>query len=250
MPVLRSLLHMGWMLLTVIPFALLLLGAAALKFNGRRLYRIAVFWLGLAISGARYLLGIRYVVEGKEHLPAPGQPAVLLVKHQSTYETFLMPVIMPSDLAYVFKRELLYVPFFGWAIGQLDMVHIDRKLKSQAFNRVVQHGRELLARGIWVIMFPEGTRIPRGQAGHYKSGGARLAIETGVPVVPVAVNSAVCWPRKAFIKYPGTVTVSIGPMISSQGRQADELMADVQRWIENEMRRLDPMAYTSEAHRP
>jgi 1-acyl-sn-glycerol-3-phosphate acyltransferase len=143
----------------------------------------------------------------------------------------------------VFKRELLYLPFFGWAIGQLDMVHIDRKLKSQAFNKVVQQGRELLARGIWVIMFPEGTRIPRGQSGKYKSGGARLAIETGVPVIPVAVNSGVCWPRKAFIKFPGTVTVSIGPMISSQGRQADELMAEVQQWIEKEMLRLDPAAY-------
>jgi 1-acyl-sn-glycerol-3-phosphate acyltransferase len=250
MPFLRSLLHMVWMLLTVMPVALVLLAAAGLRLNGRRLYRIAVFWLGLAIHGARYILGIRYVVEGRDNLPAAGQPAVLLVKHQSTYETFLMPVIMPSDLAYVFKRELLYVPFFGWAIGRLDMVHIDRKLKSQAFNRVVQQGRELLARGIWVIMFPEGTRILRGQAGHYKSGGARLAIETGVPVVPMAVNSAICWPRKAFIKYPGTVTVSIGPMISSQGRQADELMADVQRWIENEMHRLDPLAYSPEVSEP
>ncbi len=250
MAILRSLLHMAWMLVTVIPVAMVLLGAAALQFNGKRLYRIAVFWLGLAISGARYILGIRYVVEGRDNLPAAGQPVVLLVKHQSTYETFLMPVIMPSDLAYVFKRELLYVPFFGWAIGRLDMVHIDRQLKSQAFNRVVQQGRELLARGIWVIMFPEGTRIARGQAGKYKSGGARLAIETGVPVVPVAVNSAVCWPRKAFIKYPGTVTVSIGPMISSQGRQADELMADVQHWIENEMHRIDPMAYVTNVNNP
>jgi len=243
MAFIRSLLHMGWMLFTVIPVALVLLGAAALQFNGRRLYRVAVFWLGLAISGAKYILGIRYEVEGREHLPDAGLPVVLLVKHQSTYETFLMPVIMPSDLAYVFKRELLYLPFFGWAIGQLDMVHIDRKLRSQAFNKVVQQGRELLARGIWVIMFPEGTRIPRGQSGKYKSGGARLAIETGVPVIPVAVNSGVCWPRKAFIKFPGTVTVSIGPMISSQGRQADELMAEVQQWIEKEMLRLDPAAY-------
>ena len=123
------------------------------------------------------------------------------------------------------------------------MVHIDRKLKSQAFNRVVQQGRELLAKGIWVIMFPEGTRIDRGQAGKYKSGGARLAIETGVPVVPVAVNSAVCWPRKAFVKYPGCVTVSIGPMIPSIGREPDELIREVEHWIEGEMHRLDPLAY-------
>jgi len=243
MATIKSVLHMLWMLVTVVPVAVVLLTAALLQFNGHVLYRLAVFWLSLAVHGARYITGIRYVVQGRENLPALDQPCVLLVKHQSTYETFLMPVIMPKDLAYVFKRELLYVPFFGWAIGQLDMIHIDRKLKSQAFQKVVQQGKDLLDKGIWVIMFPEGTRIERGQSGNYKSGGTRLAIETGVPVIPIAVNSAVCWPRKAFIKRPGTVTVSIGQAIPSHGRQPDELMADVESWIENEMRVLDPVAY-------
>jgi 1-acyl-sn-glycerol-3-phosphate acyltransferase len=243
MAAIKSVLHMLWMLVTVVPVAVVLLTAALLQFNGHVLYRLAVFWLSLAVHGARYITGIRYVVQGRENLPALDQPCVLLVKHQSTYETFLMPVIMPKDLAYVFKRELLYVPFFGWAIGQLDMIHIDRKLKSQAFQKVVQQGKDLLDKGIWVIMFPEGTRIERGQSGNYKSGGTRLAIETGVPVIPIAVNSAVCWPRKAFIKRPGTVTVSIGQAIPSHGRQPDELMADVESWIENEMRVLDPAAY-------
>ena len=243
MALLRSLLHMLWMLVTVIPVAFAMLTAAALQVNSHRLYRMAVFWLSLAISGAKYILGIRYELRGLEHLPAAGQPVVLLVKHQSTYETFLMPVIMPSDLAYVFKKELLYVPFFGWGIGRLDMIHIDRKLRSQAFQKVVSQGRDLLGRGIWVIMFPEGTRIERGQAGTYKSGGTRLAIETGVPVIPIAVNSARCWPRKALIKYPGIVMVSIGPMIESTGRQPEEMMQQVEHWIESEMHRLDPEAY-------
>ena len=243
MAALKSVLHMLWMLVTVVPVAVVLLTAALLQFNGHILYRMAVFWLSLAVHGARYITGIQYVVQGRENLPALDQPCVLLVKHQSTYETFLMPVIMPKDLAYVFKRELLYVPFFGWAIGQLDMIHIDRKLKSRAFQKVVQQGKDLLDKGIWVIMFPEGTRIERGQSGSYKSGGTRLAIETGVPVIPIAVNSALCWPRKAFIKRPGTVTVSIGQAIPSHGRQPDELMADVETWIENEMRVLDPAAY-------
>jgi 1-acyl-sn-glycerol-3-phosphate acyltransferase len=204
---------------------------------------MAVFWLSLSISGAKHILGIRYELKGVENLPALDQPVVLLVKHQSTYETFLMPVIMPRDLAYVFKMELLYVPFFGWGIGRLDMIHIDRKLRSQAFQKVVSQGKDLLSKGIWVIMFPEGTRIERGQAGNYKAGGTRLAIETGVPVVPVAVNSARCWPRKAFVKYPGLVTVSVGPMIQSTGREPEEMMQEVQQWIENEMHRLDPEAY-------
>jgi 1-acyl-sn-glycerol-3-phosphate acyltransferase len=234
---------MFWMLVTVIPVALAMLLGAALRLSSHRLYQMAVFWLSLAISGAKHLLGIRYELQGVENLPPPGQAVILLVKHQSTYETFLMPVIMPRDLAYVFKKELLYVPFFGWGIGRLDMIHIDRKLRSQAFQKVVKQGRELLSKGIWVIMFPEGTRIERGQAGIYKAGGTRLAIETGVPVIPVAVNSARCWPRKAFIKRPGLVTVSLGPMIQSTGREPEEMMQEVQRWIENEMHRLDPEAY-------
>jgi 1-acyl-sn-glycerol-3-phosphate acyltransferase len=156
---------MFWMLVTVIPVAFGMLLAAAFRLSSHRLYRMAVFWLSLAISGAKHILGIRYEIRGVENLPAADQPVILLVKHQSTYETFLMPVIMPCDLAYVFKKELLYVPFFGWGIGRLDMIHIDRKLRSQAFQKVVTQGRELLSKGIWVIMFPEGTRIERGQAG-------------------------------------------------------------------------------------
>ena len=243
MAALRSVLHLLWMLVTVVPVAIYLLTAALLGVKGHRLYRMARFWLWLSIAGAKHILGIRYVVEGEEHLPTENKPAVLLVKHQSTYETFLMPVIMPRDLAYVFKKELLYVPFFGWAIGRLDMIHIDRSLRKQAFHKVAQQGRDLLQRGVWVIIFPEGTRIPRGQAGQYKSGGTRLAIDAGVPVVPIAVNSAVCWPRKAFVKHPGVVTVSIGPPIESLGREPEELMQQVEQWIETEMHRLDPDAY-------
>ena len=241
---LRSSVHMLWMLLTVIPFALALLLVAATGVRGAPLYRIAVAWLSGSIQAARHIMGIRYRVQGFEHLPSQtNSPAVLLVKHQSTYETFLMPAIMPHPLAYVFKRELLYVPFFGWAIGMLDMIHIDRSQGARAFAKVVERGRKLLARGTWVIMFPEGTRIPRGQVGTYKTGGTRLAIATGAPVIPIAVTSATCWPRKAFIKHPGLVHVSIGSPIASEGRKADELMAQVQDWIESEMRRLDPEAY-------
>ncbi len=154
-----------------------------------------------------------------------------------------MPTLMPHPLAYVFKRELLHVPFFGWAMRRLDMVHIDRSQRAQAFNKVVEQGKRLLAQGVWVIMFPEGTRIPRGEVGHYKSGGTRLAIATGAPVIPIAVTSAKCWPRKALIKRPGIVDVSIGRPIPSEGRDADDLMREVQHWIESEMRRLDPEAY-------
>ncbi len=240
----RSVLHMAVMAITIVPLALLIVLSAAVGVGPAARYKVAQFWLWLSIQAARVILGIEYRTQGFDNLPV-GQtsPAILLVKHQSTYETFLMPVIMPHPLAYVFKKELLKVPFFGWAIGRLDMIHIDRSQRAQAFNKVVAQGRELLARGVWVIMFPEGTRIPRGQRGTYKSGGTRLAVATGAPVIPIAVTSARCWPRRAFVKHPGVVDVSIGPAIPSQGREPTELMREVEAWIEAEMRRLDPEAY-------
>jgi 1-acyl-sn-glycerol-3-phosphate acyltransferase len=143
----------------------------------------------------------------------------------------------------VFKRELLYIPFFGWAMARLDMVHIDRSKRAEAWNRVAEQGKRFMAQGNWVIMFPEGTRITRGQQGTYKTGGTRLALATGAPVVPIAVNSASCWPRKSFLVRPGLITVSIGQPIAPAGREADELMREVEGWIEGEMRRIDAGAY-------
>jgi 1-acyl-sn-glycerol-3-phosphate acyltransferase len=243
MALLRSLIHLLWMIVTVIPWGIIMV-VASIRVRGNPLYWMAARWLGWAIDGARVILGIRVQVSGMENLPqGENSSAILLVKHQSTFETFLMPTIMPHPLAYVFKKELLYVPFFGWAMGRLDMIHIDRSQRNEAFAKVVAQGKALLARGVWIIMFPEGTRIPRGQQGTYKTGGTRLAVETGASVIPIAVSSAKCWPRKAFIKRPGLVEVSIGKPISSVGREPAELMKEVETWIEAEMRRLDPEAY-------
>ena len=201
-------------------------------------------WLKLAVDSGTAILGIQNRITGMENLPTgPLDSVVLLVKHQSTWEALLMPAIMPRPLAYVFKKELLYVPFFGWAMACMDMIHIDRSQTSAAYKKMVASGKRLVAQGNWIIMFPEGTRIDRGQVGEYKAGGTRLAIQCGVPVIPIAVTSAKCWPRKAFIKKPGIVDISIGKPISSVGRRPDELMAEVQAWIEAEMRRLDPEAY-------
>ncbi|WP_234266434.1 lysophospholipid acyltransferase family protein [Hydrogenophaga sp. NFH-34] len=247
MNLIRSVLHLLFMAVTVVPWALAVVVASPFL-SRQRVYAMCVGWLNTAVWGGKVILGIRNHVIGYENLPVDSQaPAVLLVKHQSTWETFCMPGLMPHPLAYVFKKELLYVPFFGWAMGRLDMIHIDRSKRAQAFNRVVAQGRRLLSQGTWVIMFPEGTRIDRGQKGHYKSGGTRLAIATGAPVIPVAVTSAKCWPRKAFIKRPGTVEFSIGKPIPSAGREPDELMREVEAWIEAEMRRLDPSAYPAPA---
>lgn len=244
MNLIRSLLHLLFMSVTVVPWALAVVIAAPFM-NSTRIYWMCAGWLKLAVRSGEILLGIRNQVIGFENLPVGNTaPAVLLVKHQSTWETFCMPALMPHPLAYVFKKELLYVPFFGWAMGRMDMIHIDRSKRAQAFNKVVEQGQRLVDQGTWVIMFPEGTRIARGEKGVYKNGGTRLAIATGAPVIPIAVTSAKCWPRKALIKRPGQVEFSIGKPIPSVGRQPDELMREVEAWIEAEMRRLDPTAYS------
>jgi 1-acyl-sn-glycerol-3-phosphate acyltransferase len=243
---LRSLAYVVWLAVTVVPWALAVL-VMSLFASSTALYWACVGWLRVAVLGARVICGVQYRVSGMENVPtaADARSAVLLApKHQSTWETFAFPTIMPHPLAYVFKRELLYIPFFGWAMGRLDMIHIDRSRRAEAWSRVAEQGRRLFAQGVWVIMFPEGTRTPRGGQGTYKTGASRLAIATGVPIVPIAATSARCWPRKSFLLRPGVIDVSIGPPIPSAGRAPDELMAEVERWIEAEMRRLDPEAYT------
>ena len=242
---LRAVLHMLFMAVTVIPWATAVVVAAPFM-SSTKVYWMCARWLKLAVDSGTVILGIKNKVIGFENLPTETKaPAVLLVKHQSLWETFCMAALMPHPLAFVFKKELLKVPFFGWAMARMDMIHIDRADGARAFVKVVQQGQRLLDQGTWVIMFPEGTRIARGEKGTYKSGGTRLAIRTGAPVIPIAVTSAKCWPKKAFIKTPGTVEFSIGKPIPSAGREPDELMKEVEDWIEAEMRRLDPTAYAS-----
>ena len=168
---LRSALFVTWMAVTVIPWgiAMVLLSVVV---RGAPVYWGCVGWLRTAMWGMRVICGVQWRVTGMEHLPtaADGRAAVLLApKHQSTLETFLFPTLMPHPLAYVFKRELLYIPFFGWAMGRLDMIHIDRSRRAEAFNKVVEQGKRILAHGSWIIMFPEGTRTPRGSQGTYSS---------------------------------------------------------------------------------
>jgi len=236
----RSILFLLWMCLTVVPWAIAVL-IYSMFVRGAPVYWLCAGWLRTAVWGCKVICGVQKRVHGMENLP--DGPVVLLSKHQSTWETFAYPAIMPRPLCYVFKRELLYIPFFGWAMGRIDIIHIDRGRVTQAWRRVAEQGRKHMAAGNWVIMFPEGTRAPRGGKGDYKSGGTRLAIAAGVPVVPIAVNAARCWPRKSFMVRPGIVDVSIGKPIPSEGRRPDELMNDVEKWIEAEMRRLDPEAY-------
>ena len=243
MRLIRSILHLAWMLITVIPWGLALM-LASLFIRRTPLWWFAVGWFRVVIWGTRVLLGIEVEVRGLGNLPdGTLSPAILLSKHQSALETLLLPTLMPHPLAFVFKRELLRIPFFGWSMARLDMIHINRESRAQALKHVVAQGRVLLAQGTWIIMFPEGTRMARGAKGTYQTAGTRLAVETGAPVIPIALASAKCWPRKGLLKHPGVVQVSIGKPIASVGREPKELMREVEAWIEAEMRRIDPDAY-------
>jgi 1-acyl-sn-glycerol-3-phosphate acyltransferase len=247
----RSAVFVLWLIATVIPWALLSL-VASLFLRGTPLYRLTTFWLRLATVGARWICGVRWRMHGLDKLAQADRagPMIVLPKHQSTWETFAFPQLMPHPLSYVFKRELLMIPFFGWAMARLDMVHIDRSKRAEAWGKVAEQGQRFMAQGNWVIMFPEGTRTPRGSQGTYKSGGTRLAVTTGASVLPIAVTSGRCWPRKSFMLRPGVIDVSIGTPIASAGRESDELMREVEAWIEAEMRRLDPDAYATPASSP
>ena len=150
---------------------------------------------------------------------------------------------MPRPLVFVYKKALGYIPFFGWGIALLRMIPIDRSKGRDAFQQILVQGKKRLADGQWIIMFPEGTRIPVGKRGKYKGGGARLAVETNTLVVPLAVNSGECWPKNSFVKKPGLITVSIGKPISPEGLDPSQVMQKVENWIESEMRVISPAVY-------
>jgi 1-acyl-sn-glycerol-3-phosphate acyltransferase len=190
MPLIRSILHVLWMVVTVIPWALLVLVAAPFM-SSTRIYWLCAGWLRLAVTGGTVILGIQNRVTGMENLPTGQTSAcVLLVKHQSTWETFSMVTLMPHPLAYVFKKELLYVPFFGWAMSRMDMIHIDRSKRAEAFSKVVEQGRRLMSQGVWVIMFPEGTRNAGPEPGAFKGGLFHLARRRpDVELVPVYLEN-------------------------------------------------------------
>ncbi|CAB3757924.1 lysophospholipid acyltransferase family protein [Paraburkholderia humisilvae] len=244
---LRSLLLFVFFIVFTMPYATACFLAFPFMHADRR-YWMAVGWCRTVLAVLRGLSGIRHSVQGVENLP--DGPAVLLSKHQSAWETVAFPALMPRPLCYVFKRELLYVPFFGWALGMLKMIHINRKEGKNAFVSVTRQGKHRMEEGAWVIMFPEGTRTPTGRQGKYKTGGARFAVATGAPVVPIAHNAGRVWPRNSFIKYPGIVTVSIGKPIDTRGLTPDEVNMRVETWIEAEMRRIDPAAYGARHNAP
>jgi 1-acyl-sn-glycerol-3-phosphate acyltransferase len=235
MTLLRSSLFALALILVTPPYAVLTLLTFPLPPLTRN--RIISGWSHLVVWLARVLCGIRWRVEGLEHLPQ--HPAVILAKHQSAWETMAFQIIFPPQV-YLLKRELLWLPFFGWGLALTSPIAIDRSRGTAALRRLVRLGKERLERGFWVVVFPEGTRIPPGERRKYQPGGAMLAEHSGAPVVPVAHNAGLVWPRNAFLKRPGMITVRIGPTIDSAGRDAKTINSLAEKWIEEQQKTLCP----------
>ncbi len=231
---LRSCLFAAFQIVITPPFAVISL--LTFPFDPFTRYRVITTWTRLVLWGAETICGIRYRVLGAENVPA--QACVVLSKHQSAWETLAFQVIFPPQV-YVIKRELLWIPFFGWGLAMLSPVAIDRTAGMRALKQMLAQGKDRIARGFWIIVFPEGTRIAPGARGTYQTGGAAIAVHAGAPVLPVAHNAGTCWGRHAFRKYPGTITVSIGKPIDSRGKKAAALTREVETWIETEIPRLE-----------
>lgn len=233
MTVLRSSLFALALVLVTPPYALLALATFPLPRLLR--YRIISGWSRLVLLLSQKILGIHWRIEGEENLPA--RPAVILAKHQSAWETLAFQKIFPPQV-HVLKRELLWIPFFGWGLALMSPIAIDRSRGVASLRSIARRGRERLEQGFWVVVFPEGTRVAPGERRAYQLGGAWLAAASGAPVVPVAHNAGLVWPRNAFLKRPGTVTVRIGPAIDTADRDPKAVNQMAETWIEEQQKAL------------
>ena len=215
--------------------------APFLPFRAR--YRLVIqTWCRCATWLAKVVAGIHYEVRGLENIPQ--QPCVILAKHQSTWETFFLSALF-EPLSQVVKRELLYVPFFGWAMAMLKPIAIDRSNPKAALKQQAKQGDERIKQGAWVLIFPEGTRIPPGQIGKFSRGGAALAVNAGLPVLPIAHNAGEFWPKQGWAKYPGTIQVVIGPVMHAEGegpRAIAELNERAYAWVAQTQQQISGVA--------
>ena len=230
---LRSLIFLLLQILITPLFTLIAL--LSFPFHPITRYRLISGWALTMLWLLRVLCGIRMEVRGAENIPQ--QPCIVLCKHQSAWETIALQKVFPPQV-WVLKRELLWLPFFGWGLAMTSPIAIKRSSGKEAIKQLLKQGKERLKLGFCVVIFPEGTRIPYGQRGKYKIGGALLSAHCGAPVVPVAHNAGKLWGRNAFIKCPGVITMSIGAPIDPAGLKAEEINQRVEEWIEAEVERL------------
>lgn len=232
----RSLLFAALHFLSVIFFSIFALILWPLPFRWR--YKLVSQWAVFNLWLLKVICGIRYEVEGGENIP--DEPCVIMCKHQSSWETLALQALFPPQV-WVLKRELLWIPFFGWGLASLKPIAIDRRAGRKALNQIIEQGRKRLDSGAWVVIFPEGTRIPSGQIGEFGMGGAFLAAKTGYSIIPVAHNAGKAWPKNGFLKYPGVIKLVIGNkiVIDENMKKVSDINKQVYQWMESQMTRLE-----------
>jgi 1-acyl-sn-glycerol-3-phosphate acyltransferase len=229
MQFLRSLIYTGFFLLFTFCYAILFVVVAGLL-PWRARFAMARLWANVLLAALRITCGLSYRVEGRENIPAGGA-CIALMKHSSSWETFAQAAILPPQV-WVLKRELTWIPFIGWGLRFLRCIAIDRGAGAAAGGHLLALGRERLAEGKWIVVFPEGTRMPPGETRRYGVGGAAVAADAGVPVLPVAHNAGYFWPRRGLLKKAGVIRVVIGAPIATQGRDPREINEAAQRFVE------------------
>lgn len=231
----RSSLFSLFMITTIVIYSFICILASMLPLHYR--HAIVRSWCKMNLAALKFLCHIDYQIQGLENIPS-NQSVVVLSNHQSAWETFFLPTLF-HGAAIILKRELLWIPFFGWGLASLSPIAINRRDTSSAMQQVLQQGKKYLAAGRSILVFPEGTRIPAGKIGKYRLGGARLAIAAEHPIIPVAHNAGRFWPKRTFIKKPGTICIAIGPSIKVKNRTPEEVTQEVKQWIETMMNEID-----------
>ena len=238
MILIRSLLFQVYFFTTVCFIALVVALSFWLPYRFRfmlaRIWGRSMLWVG------RWLCGFRYQFEGEENIP--NEPSVILIKHTTVFETYAQLVIFPAQ-SWVLKRELQWIPIFGWGLAAMKPIAINRRAGHRAVNQVIEQGQQRLANGIWVTVFPEGTRVPPGRTRKYGMSGAALAQKAGVSIVPVAHNAGDLWGRRGVRKNPGLIRFVIGPPIDASAQSPRDTSLIVQAWIEDKMKEISPEAY-------
>lgn len=229
MQLLRSLVYTLFFMVFTFFWALLFVILSPVLSWPRR-FGMARTWGNVLLGGLRVICGLGYVVEGRENIPR-NEACVALVKHSSAWETFAQAALLPPQV-WVLKHELVWIPVIGWGIRQLHAIAINRGARGAAVKQMIEQGRDRLGRGMWIVVFPEGTRMQPGETRRYGVGGAAVAADTGARILPVAHNAAYFWPRRGLLKKRGTIRVVIGAPITTKGRDPREINEEVQRFIE------------------
>jgi 1-acyl-sn-glycerol-3-phosphate acyltransferase len=227
---LRSLAFWLVFFLSIIVYATVLMISFPVPFRLR--WSLVQSWARMMLWWLKVTCRLTHEIRGREFIPAGA--GIVFSKHQSTWETIALQLIFPPQV-WVAKRELLWIPFFGWGLVLMKCIAINRGSGRAAIRQLVSVGKRRLQEGLWIVIFPEGTRVAPGQAGQYRLGGAILAERSGYPVIPVAHNAGEYWPRRSFLKKPGIIQVRIGAPIASTGRSAQDILDEASTWIEAQM---------------